>query len=428
MTRRTALMLLASAVVACGWTGQGLNQSPSPGNVTPTPEPAQQPTSTSPAPTRTPPPANRIGVHLLLDDGRNIWPEAVWAAHVRAARAQIGPGGYVVQLVRDDDLDVRRWQALLDQCAELELRPILRLATTFDQTGGYWRAPEPDPDGGYDRIAERYADFVAGLHWPGHEHLVLVGNEPNHGDEWGGTADPAAYARFLRDVAAALHDADPEVVVLNAPLDPYSPHTNGLPFANGFTYIDAEAFMDGMQAEVPDIFTRIDSWASHPYPTGPLANGPWEQVYQIDRINGAESLLALKPPPGVFNRGINGYVWELAKLESYGVRGLEVWITETGWRHAETTDPDASDNGRDWPGVQIVRDWIDLALYGNGGRYRQWPESGWAPWLDDARVRAVVFFAFNGAPKEWGHTNWLRLDGEGAILGVYPLFAQGPEP
>jgi len=396
--------------------------------VEPTPEPSPTATLAVATPTPIPTSVNRLGVHLLLDDGRNVWPQSLWAAHLQAARDQLGPDGFVVELVRSDDLDVERWQRFFDLCAELELRPILRLATTFDRAAGYWHAPVPDPDGRYEQVAERYAAFVSGLQWPGDEHPVLVGNEPNHGDEWGGTADPAAYARFLRDVSAALHATDPQVVVLNAPMDPYSPHTNGLPFVNGFTYIDAEAFMDGMRAEVPDIFTHIDGWASHPYPTGPLANGPWDQVHQIDRINGAESLPTLDPPPGVFNRGINGYVWELAKLERFGVRDLEVWITETGWRHAETMDPESTDNGRDWPGVQVVRDWVDLALNGNNGIYAQWPESGWTPWMDDPRVRAVIFFAFNGAPNEWGHTNWLRLDSAGTILGAYPLLAQPAEP
>ena len=40
----------------------------------------------------------------------------------------------------------------------------------------------------------------------------------------------------------------------------------------------------------------------------------------------------------------------------------------------------------------------------------------------DARVIAVTPFALDGTPKEWGHTNWLQLDREGRVLGIYPMF------
>ena len=36
------------------------------------------------------------------------------------------------------------------------------------------------------------------------EHYVIVGNEPNRGDEWSDQPNPAEYARYLRDVGNAL--------------------------------------------------------------------------------------------------------------------------------------------------------------------------------------------------------------------------------
>lgn len=414
----TFLLLLCLA--ACTWFAPS---PPPPRAPDPTPTRATTATpaaTTTPTPTALPP--NQLGLHLLLDDGRNTWPQTLWPEHLRYARQALGAGGYIVQLVRLNDLDPGRWQLFFDLCAELELRPILRLATTFDREAGYWNAPPTDTDGSYTTVAQQYAAFVAGVRWPGGLRHVIVGNEPNHGDEWGGRADPAAYARFLLDVSAALKRADPQVKVLNAPLDHYSPHTNGQPFINGFTYLDAETFMDEMRAAQPDVFAAVDVWGSHPYPLGPFSEGPWAQTFQIDLLNGATNPARLAPPAGLFNRGINAYAWELYKLESYGIRGLEVMITETGWRHAESVDPASRDAGPNWPGVHVVADYVDLALNGNGGRYPQWPEAGWTPWLADPRVTAVVFFAFNGLPAEWGHTNWLQLEAEGNVLGVYPMF------
>ena len=365
---------------------------------------------------------NIMGVHLLLDDGRNAWPIPVWREHLIYAAQVVGDWGYVTELIRSDDLDPQRWQTFMDLCAELQLVPILRLATTFDQSAKWWRAPERDADGTYTTIAARYARFVAALQWPTTYHYIIVGNEPNHGDEWGGRPDPEAYAQFLIDVASAIRLKDPGAVVLNAGFDPYTPHTGSLPFANGMWHMDEESFLDGMIASHRDVFTHIDAWASHAYPLGPLTEGPWLQSFAIDMLNDAHNPGHVVPPPGIANRGINGYEWELFKLESYGVAPLPVLITETGWRHTESTDPQATDNGRSLPTAKTVAYFLDLAFHGNNGRYPTYPQEGWIPWMNDPRVMAVTPFALNGIPMEWGHTNWLALDACGVIQATYPIF------
>jgi hypothetical protein len=384
----------------------------------------EQITATAPLPTLTATPQlpNKLGVHLLLDDGRNAWPTEIWPVHLEYARQAVGEWGYVTELVRIDDLDPSRWQYFMDLCAELHLKPILRLATTYDQEAGWWIAPEPDENGTYQAVATRYAGFVDALQWPSSEHTVIVGNEPNHGNEWSGRPDPAAYARFLIDVADALHMADPGARVLNAGLDPYTPNTGSVPFIDGLYYMDEEIFLDQMHAAYPDVFAHLDAWASHSYPTGPLTEGPWQQSFQIDLINDATNPDHVDPPPGTYNRGINGYEWELFKLSTYGLAPLPVMITETGWRHAESTDPAATDNGRPLPDAATVARYLDLALHGNDGRCPDCPGSGWTPWLTDPLVIAVTPFALNGLPAEWGHTNWLALDSSGKVLDTYAPF------
>ena len=186
--------------------------------------------------------------------------------------------------------------------------------------------------------------------------------------------------------------------------------------------LDSETFLDQMAAAYPDVFTRLDAWASHAYPTGPFTSGPWEQVFQIDLLNGATNPDHDPPPPGVVNRGVNAYEWELFKLAELSAPELPVLITETGWRHAESTDPDALDNApAGLPDTATAATYLDLALRGNGGRYPNLPGDGWTPWLDDPRVIGVVFFALDGLPAEWGHTNWLKLDASGTVYGLYSL-------
>jgi hypothetical protein len=360
--------------------------------------------------------SNKLGVHLLLDDGRNAWPVDVWPIHLEYARQVVGDWGYVTQLVRLDDLDTARWQVFMDLCAERHLTPILRLATTYDQEADWWTVPPRDGDGSYYTVAARYAEFVAALRWPTPDHYVIIGNEPNHGNEWGGRPDADAYARFLIDVADALHAADAGARVLNAGFDPYTPNTGGRPFIDGMVYVDEETFLDRMHAAYPDVFDRLDAWASHSYAMGPFKEGPWVQAYHVDLINGAVNPDHVEPPSGVNNRGVNGYEWELFKLSAYGVEPLPVFITETGWRHAGAGSEES------YPAPEIVAKYVDLTLHGNNGRYSEYPEEGWTPWLDDLRVVAVTFFALDGSPAEWRHTNWLVLDVNGNVLGTYAPF------
>lgn len=349
------------------------------------------------------PAPTQIGVHLLLDDGRNQWPLEQWRDHMAYAPR----GGYVVQLVRSDDLDPTRWQHFMDICAEFDLKPILRLATTFNTQRGWWEAPSPDPDGSYTTLARTYADFISALGWPTETHPVIVGNEPNHGNEWGGVPDPAAYARFLLDVANTLHRTDSAVLVLNAGFDTHAPHTGSIPFADGSRFMDAESFMDAMVAAYPAIFTVLDGWVSHAYPLGAFIAPPWQQAFQIDYLNDAANPAHQDPPADVVNRGINGYTWELWKLGTYGIDPLPVYITETGWRHSQ--DP--------YPDLATTRRYIELALWGNQGCFPTVPTSGWIPLLEDSRVAAVIFFALDGHPTEWSHTNWLDMQADGQIRG-----------
>ncbi len=397
---------------------------------TPTPGPVSRfketPTAThppSPSPTHTPDPSTaKLGIHLLLDDGRNAWPVDLWPEHLAYARQAVGDWGYVTELIRESDLDTARWQVFMDLCGNLHLTPILRLATTYDGIAGWWNAPSPDPDGSYAAIAGRYAAFISGLDWPTGAHYVIVGNEPNHGNEWSGRPDPAGYGRFLIAVADAIHGVDPGARILNAGFDPYTPHTGNVPFVDGLLYMDEETFLDEMVQANPDVFSHLDLWASHSYPTGPLTNGPWQQTFRIDMINGAANPAHIAPPPGIFNRGVNGYEWELFLLSTFGAPSLPVMITETGWRHAETSDLNATDDSRPLPDATTVAEYLDLTLRGNHGRYPAYPEEGWIPWLADPRVVAVTPFALDGHPSEWGHTNWLALDHDGTILATYAPF------
>lgn len=366
-------------------------------------------------------PPSKLGIHLMLDDGRQAWDISLWETHMRAARDIVGEWGLVTQVVRSSDLDPTRWQVFFDLCAELHLIPIIRLATTFDFENNQWTAPPQDENGRYETIAAEYATFIAELEWHTEYHYIVIGNEPNHGNEWGGVPNPAEYARFLVDVASTIHDVDPNSVVMNAGLDPFAPNTGSIPFADGARFIDSRSFMDGMVAAEPDVFTHIDAWSSHAYPLGAFIQPPWEQTYTIDFIHDAVNPYTDTPPANIVNRGVNGYTWELYQLEQYGVDPLPVFITETGWRHSETIDESSLDSQPIYPTSEEVATYIHLTLFGNNGQFPDLPENGWIPWMDDPRVAGITFFALNGTPHEWGHTNWLQMSADGEILGRYAM-------
>lgn len=372
---------------------------------------------------QTPPPVDtsKIGVHLLLDDGRDSWDISLWDEHIAMADEALADGGYVVQLIRLDDLDVDRWQHFLDLCEAHNLTPIIRLATNWDREAGHWEQPLADADGHYHTIAAQYADFIAGLDWHTDQLMVILLNEPNNGIEWAGTPDPAAYARFLVDAAAAIRTANPDVQILNAALDLYAPNTNGQPFLGDFSLIDADTFMEAMVTEEPDVFAQIDIWNSHPYPMGAFREAPWVQSYEFEAINGATPP-ENQPPRGVFNRGINSYEWELWKLSTFGIEEIPVMITEIGWRHSESTTEASLDAGEGYPTAEIAARYLDIALQGNNGCYPALRQDGWTPLLRDDRVMGVVIFALNGNPAEWGHSNLLQLNMSGDLTGTYPTF------
>jgi hypothetical protein len=371
------------------------------------------------------PAINKWGVHLLLDDGVIQWPTEVWEQHLAYARQLVGENGFVVQLVRSDDLDVAKWGRFVDDATRYGLRPILRLATYQDRRGGHWVAPDKDAEGAtYHRLARRYAEYVRQL-MPDEGWLyVSVGNEPNRGDEWGGRPNPAEYAQFLLDVANALHRVSPRISVLNAALDLYAPNT-GDHESNGLRAIDAETFLRGMLAHDRRVFDAIDAWASHAYPLGPFAAPPTATAFQIDDLDDPRRTDRSRPPTGLANRGVNAYKWELHVLRSLGVeRRQPVFVTETGWRHADAHEESADSLMARIPGTQAASYVLDA--FGKGGPLVG--ERSYTPWTADEDVVAVALFALGGHPARWGHSNLVDIDHGGRILGFKAGFAPLVKP
>ncbi|MCL5676191.1 MAG: hypothetical protein M1120_03635, partial [Patescibacteria group bacterium] len=233
-------------------------------------------------------PNNKFGIHILFPS------ELDQAA--RLINSSGGEWGYVTIPIRSDDRNLEKWQAFMDEAKRLKIIPILRLSTypSYGDTG-VWSKPTM-----YDPLD--WANFLDSLNWPTKNRYVIVYNEPNRANEWGGSVSPFEYAKQLFWTIDDLKKLSDKFFVLPAGLDASAPDSK--------TSMSEFEFIDGMYNSYPDIFDKIDGWTSHSYPNPDFISLPSYKGYN----------------------GILSYQYELNYLQNnFGVYGKKVFITETGW-------------------------------------------------------------------------------------------------
>ena len=187
---------------------------------------------------------NKVGINVIR------WFDARYLSAVsQIVNSSGGDWGYVTALLVDEDRgNPARVQRFLDDANRFHLIPILRLAT--HQSGNVWVKPAQDE-------AVQWRRFLTGLNWHTPATYLVVGNEPNLGIEWGGQPNPREYARYLDSFLSTFADLRDRFKILNAPFDLSNLTQPGM--------MDEFEFLAAMRSEVPDIFTRLDGWASNPY-------------------------------------------------------------------------------------------------------------------------------------------------------------------
>lgn len=236
-------------------------------------------------------PNNKFGIHIISPTQEESSPAAEMVNH-------LGDWGYVTLVIEQGDKDRGKWQSFFNDLRRKHLIPLVRLATKPE--GDAWKKPEEEQE-------QAWVEFLNSLVWPTKNRYVIIYNEPNHGREWGGKADPEEYARILDKTITALKNRNQDFFILNAGLDASAPQEPPL-------YMDALGFMQRMDRAVPGIFNKLDGWVSHSYPNPGFSGSPKAK-----------------------GRGtIRNYLWEKAVLRGLGVsKDLPVFITETGWMHSE---------------------------------------------------------------------------------------------
>lgn len=237
-------------------------------------------------------PNNKFGIHIISPTPDESSPAS------QLVNSTGGDWGYVTVLIEGKNKNKNKWQEFFNDLRRRHLIPIVRLASIPD--GSNWKIPDIGE-------ASVWADFLDSLNWPTKNRYVIIYNEPNHAREWGGSVDAKSYAQILDKTITALKNKSADFFVLNAGFDASAPEQ--LP-----NYQDEISFMKAVDKEVPGIFNRVDGWVSHSYPNPGFIGSP----------------------DGSGRGTVRTYLWEIQQLRNLGVtKILPIFITETGWKHAE---------------------------------------------------------------------------------------------
>jgi hypothetical protein len=259
-----------------------------------------------------------------------------------------GDWGYVLIPYSVKDYDNDKWGRVFDQLIAKHLIPVIQL----------WNVDVDD----YKQETKKAAEFLNKFIWPIKYRYISVYNEPNDDKFWFGKADPKQYAKVLDYTIKTFKDINSDFYIMNGGLN--------ISLPSNLDGIEAFDFMKKMNEEKPGIFDKLDAWASHPYPQpnfsgNPHDTGRWSIRAYEDELGYLKDNLGLK-------------------------KDLPVFITETGWAHAEGKNY----NGSFLP-VDVISDYFKIAFSD--------------VWLKDPRVRAVMPFTIRyDAPFD--HFSWINRD------------------
>lgn len=234
-------------------------------------------------------PNNFSGIHILFPQ------ELSQAAQL--VNSKTGAWGYVTIPIQSGDKDLEKWQAFMDDCKKQKLIPILRLATTanFENTATWAKPTTID--------VLDFANFLNSLNWPVENRYVIIFNEMNRFDEWGGESpNPKEYADILSYAVEVFDERNPNFYIIMGGLDNASPHDR-------VKYMDNLIYLMEMVAYNPEIFNKVDAFSSHSYPNPGFVAPPLPNKVE----------------------GVTTYQFEYSLINQHTLANKPVFITETGW-------------------------------------------------------------------------------------------------
>lgn len=241
---------------------------------------------------------NKLGVHIL--DPNEIEDAAKFVNN----NGQ-GSWGWVVVPIQAWDRDLVKWGKFMEKAAELKVIPIIRVATYGE--GDKWVEPN-----NYDLVD--FANFLNDLQWPVKNRYVVIFNEVNRADEYGGYVSPEKYADILVNAINIFKERNEDFFIMPAGLDNAAPSNN--------KFLRWDEYWRRVVARQPEVFNKIDGWVSHAYPN-PAFSGR-----VTDRSD----------------HSIVSYQYDLALVSRYTSKDLPVFITETGWDMSKVGEEKTAEN------------------------------------------------------------------------------------
>lgn len=305
-------------------------------------------------------PNNRFGIHII--DENDIQDATV------LVNSSGGDWGYVQIVIREDDRNIDKWQAVFNRLRRNHLIPIIRLATKVER--GMWIKPRKSD-------INSWADFLANLNWVIKNRYIIVFNEPNHAKEWGGEINPEEYGWYLKEFSRKLKEKSADFFILPAGLDASAP--------DSMETLTETAFIKRMLVKEPDVYNYIDGWTSHSYPNPGFAGSP------IATGQGT----------------VNTYLWELNYLKNLNInKDLPVFITETGWRHNSGKNMEY-----EYPTPELVAQNYSIAFNNAWNNYK---------------IAAVIPFLLNYQDKPFDHFSFKKIN-SGEFYPIYDIIRQIPK-
>jgi len=261
-----------------------------------------------------------------------------------------GDWGWTTIVIPIDNLDRTTWQDFFDNCRKYHIIPILRLATYGDNDN--WKAPA------YSDI-DNIANFLNSLNWPTRQQYIILFNEPNHGQEWGGTVDVKNFVDISIYASQKFKSLNPNFFILSGALDLAAPQK--LP-----DFESAQNFYQEIYNYNSKYFENIDGIASHSYPNHGF----------------------IGTPNDTGQHSIHGYQWEINFIKQLGVqKTFPVFITETGWPHKE--------------GINKRNNFYTTKTTS------KFLIDSYHIWSNDPQIKAVTPFIYNYCQQPFDHFSWL---------------------
>jgi len=279
-----------------------------------------------------------------------------------------GDWGWITIVIRLDQLDYQTWQDFFDNCRKHHIIPIIRLSTIGDEDN--WKIPQ-------NSDIDSLASFLNSLNWPTKNQHIILFNEINHGQEWGGEVNIKNYVDTAIYASQKFKSLNQNFFILGSALDLASPDKEP-------KFLSAKTVYQQIYDYKPEYFDHLDGVASHSYPNHGFIGTP--------KDTGQHS--------------IRGYQWELDTIKKLGVKkDFPIFITETGWPHREGL------NGRNSFYTTKTTSQFLLDAY--------------QIWSEDKRIKAVTPFTYNYPQIPFDHFSW--LDQSEKLFPEYQKFIDQPK-